>query len=159
MENKEVTDQAYNQTIEMIREYAEKYPDDEFVTANQHILGGVTETWSCGGPIEMSGFLWWAYSAQVICDISQMKGFIFSATGGPDTCVSAFAGPLFGKFAVDPRTIKDGKYRFSLTMGGTGAGSVTLSLYEMNKKYLGTLSGVIAGAGMCNISGTGKITH
>lgn len=154
---KEMVRIANEREILRIRKHIADHPDDDFSKANQHLLGD-GQSWHCFGTIEMTGFIWWAMSVQIVfTDFSH--GFVFSASGGPDWAVAAFAGDVAGSFVVDPNTLVKGKYRFSLSGGGLEVGGVTFSMYDTNRKYLGQMYGVVAGGGGLSLSGTGSLTY
>ena len=157
MELKERAQKELEQEINRIKEFAAEHPDDDFAKANHHVLKELGAPWHCAGMIEMSGLVMWALSLQV--DFAPPKYLIFSAAGGPDWAVSVFAGDVFGSFVVDPATLVDGKYRFSLSQATYEVGGCSFHLYDMDRKLLGTLTGVVGGIGASSISGIGKISH
>lgn len=141
--------------IARIREFSTNQPNHEFSIQNQHVLRGDIETWHCGGLISMAGVAWWALNLG-ITDLS--VGLDFKASGGPDWSLSVFTGPVVGTFVVNPNTLPGGKYRFTLGQASFEVGGVNFHLYSMDKKLIATFTGVVGGAGISNISGTGKLS-
>src|SRR5437588_30921 len=72
-------DAAIRAEIKKIKEFAQANPGTEFAQANQHLLprGGhhpaamaaakeTTETWVCGGSVNLTSFAWWALGGTVM---------------------------------------------------------------------------------------------
>jgi len=167
-------DAALRAEIERIQDFAEANPDAEITKANQHLLGGgnmsfgagETETWKCGGSVNMSSFGWWAVGGTVM--FAPPLAFMFGGKGGPDWAASTFTSGILGSFVVDPQTIRDkemrpegsgvgtvykGRCKFQLGQLGAGAGAVRISFYSLSGTYWGLLGGVSGGLGGASVSG------
>jgi hypothetical protein len=162
-------DAAVRAEIERIRDFSLANPNAAFAQANQHLsLGGTaaavsaTETWLCGGSVNMSSFVWWALGGTVM--FKPPLAFMFGGKGGPDWAASTFTSGIAGSFVVDPEKIRTqemrwdgsaykGTCKFQLGQLGAGAGAVRISFYSLKGTYWGLLGGVSGGIGGASISG------
>ncbi len=153
----DVAKKAMEAEIGLIRMAAEKHPDHEAVKANQHVLKAGPKTWSCGGTMQLGGFVWWGLNVDIIFTDFK-RGFMFTAKGGPDWAVTGVACAVTGSFVVDPKTLSSQKCRFTLKQGSVGEGYITLTLYKTDGTFLGSMSGLAEGLGFASLSGEGKLT-
>ena len=160
---------AVRAEIKKIQEFAQANPGAEFAKANQHLLsrGGpgaesTTETWLCGGSVNLTSFAWWALGGTVM--FKPPLAFMFGAKGGPDWAASTFTSGIAGSFVVDPDKIRTqemrwdgsaykGRCKFQLGQLGAGAGAVRISFYSPSGTYWGLLGGISGGLGGASISG------
>jgi len=148
---------AFRSEVARIRSFADLYPDHDFAKVNQHLLDDCDQVGSyhCVGLIELAGVVYWALSLQL--DFAYPDVRIFAAKGGPTWSIAAFVGDVAGSFTVPADEIS-GRYRFNLNYGGFEVGAATVNFYEMDGRFVGSVYGVVGGAGVSVINDKGTFS-